>query len=146
MRETLLIGIAVLIGAAGAAISIVLPAVVWYRRRKMAAGLYGEFLEATPDIIGFRYRRMKRPFGEGFLDAYSGEVGSIAFRLDVEIVPFRKLNAYRLRLEKPVDGELLVHERSSQAEPTDPDPLAIIAKTLCKAHAEREKYLIVEAN
>jgi len=144
MREILLYGFAVLIGVAGFAVSVVLPIVIWYRRRKKAAGLYDEFLEASVDVIGFQYRRTKKPFGDGFLDGYAGTVGNLSFRLDVEIVPFARHHAYRLRLEKRVDGHPLVREMASEADPTGTDPLAIIAKTLRRVHAKRENYLIME--
>jgi hypothetical protein len=144
MREILLYGFAVLLAVAGFGISVVLPISVWHRRRKKALGLYDEFMEASVDVIGFRYRRTKMPFGDGFADEYAGEVGSLSFRLGVEIVPHRKRHGYRLRLEKRVGGEPIVHVRASQAGPSDPDPLAIVAKTLRRLHAKRERCLVME--
>ena len=145
MREGALIGFAVILGIAGAAI-MALPLLVWMRRRKAAAAMEREFLEAVPAVIGFRYRREKKPFGEGFADAYEGQVGDISFRLDVDIVPFRKAHVFRLRLEKRVGGEPLVRVTSSSADPTGTDPLARAAASFRHVRAKREGYLTTEAD
>lgn len=147
MRDVALIGFAVFIGAAGFAISVLLPLIAWYRRRKAALALLPEFLAAIPEIIGFRYRRTKMLFGDGFLDDYSGEIGNLAFGLSVEIVPFRKEHTYRLRLERCVAGhDPLVRETSSSADPAGPDPLARAAAGLRRVRERREGYVLFEAS
>lgn len=138
-------GIAVFIGLVGAAITV-LPFAMWLRRRKAAAALYAEFREAVPRVIGFRYRRQKMIFGDGFLDAYDGQIGEISYRLEVEIIPHRRLRGYRLRLEKRVGGEALVYETSACADPAGPDPLARAAAALRRVRAKREGYCISEAS
>jgi|GEM_PF-3715391 len=143
MRE-FAIAAAVLIGIAGALITA-LPLVAWIRRRKAAAAMEREFLEAASSVIGFRYRRAKKPFGEGFADSYEGQVGDVSFRLDVDIVPFRKAHGFRLRLEKRVGGEPLVRETSSSADPSGPDPLARTAASFRLVRAKREGYHVPEA-
>ncbi|HTK60281.1 MAG TPA: hypothetical protein VL283_03705 [Candidatus Baltobacteraceae bacterium] len=145
MRDVLPIGIAIFIGTAGAAICA-LQISVWLRRSKAAATLWREFQDAVPAIIGFRYGRSKPIFGEGFHDSYAGEIGGISFRLEVELVPFRAAHAYRLRLEKRVDGGSIVYRRSSSADPAGPDPLARAAAALRRVHAKREGYHLSEAS
>ena len=143
MRE-FAIAAAVFIGLAGAVVTA-LPILVWVRRRKAAAAMEREFLAAAPAVIGFRYRRAKKPFGEGFADSYEGQVGDISFRLMVDIVPFRNAHGFRLRLEKRAGGEPLVRETSSSADPTGPDPLARAAASLRLVRAKREGHHATEA-
>ncbi len=145
MREKFLIGIAAFIGVAGVAVTA-LPFFGWYRRRKAAAALFGRFQEALPDIIGFRYRRDKMPFRDGFLDSYSGQVGDLAFRLETEIVPFSRERPFRLRLEAWQEGERIVKTLSSFADPGSRDPLALAVAILRRRNAKRDGTYLQEAS
>lgn len=145
MREKFLIGLAAFIGVAGAAVTA-LPFFGWYRRRKAAAALFARFREALPDIVGFRYRREKMPFRDGFLDSYSGQVGDLAFRLETEIVPFSRERAFRLRLEARHEDGSVLKTLASFVDPESRDPLAAAVALLRRRNAKREGYHLQEAS
>lgn len=98
MREKVLYAIAALLAAAGAFVTA-LPVPGWIRKRRRRRELYGAFLGAAAQgHLRAKHRRVKEPFGGGFIDAFVGTAGLIRFRLTRRFRPFETIDAYALEL------------------------------------------------
>jgi|GEM_PF-6702575 len=94
----LLIGIAIVLGVAGAGVAFV-PTIEAVRRFRRRRGIFRAFRFAAEDgQLRARFRREKEIFGDGFIDTFVGSAGTLRFRLTRRFRPFEKLDAYWLEL------------------------------------------------